>query len=461
MGDKWRALRVFLCVVVALPVAYVTLVALLLLGFYVAFRQVDSTDAEARQALIAWSAGVVRCAERDRELPPSTSPVPARLDAITNKKYQSVPGDWNEPAHTCAGFSLNQPQEFQYSWVRQTPNNGLLSAVAANSQATAGKRLEVQISCEAGKCTSTAAGLSDSAVGRERAFKRAGHDFVVSLGESAGSGRGLTFVLASLATLVGFIWLLTAAFSLSIGWGIAVTLLPCVGGVAFGLSRWQEAKRPFLCWSLGWGIATMARVLGPASIEPTPAPTAAAAARASTADAPQTRAPAPPPPVPSAAPIGPLDGAAVDLSTLMGRARKLANAWQSDAALLGIEATLLDGKVQPQAGGSAKISFGPSPFAAVPTASGLFVVTYDKLGIASGPAKGNAGKALAEPMCAPEGLQPSLDDLKGTAYGLRYGLAADQRPAWLVTSPAQPKLLRVFDPQTCGMRASNPVRSAR
>jgi len=42
----------------------------------------------------------------------------------------------------------------------------------------------------------------------------------------------------------------------------------------------------------------------------------------------------------------------------MGRARKLANAWQPEAGLLGIEATLLDGKIPTQAGGTAKIVLG-------------------------------------------------------------------------------------------------------
>jgi hypothetical protein len=460
MGEKRRGLPVWLWVIVALPLSCFTLVVLVTLGAYVLFRQVDSTDAEARRVLTTWSAGLLRCAQRDRELPPSSSPVPATLGRITGKTYQSAPGEWNEPAHTCAGFALSEPQEFQYSWLRRSPDDGVLEAVAADSSGRAGAKLEVEITCQAGQCTSTAAALADTAAARERSFKRASHDFVVKLFETAGSNhRSLTYSLASLATIVGFIWLMAAGFSVSVGWGFAVALLPCLGGVAFAISRWDEAKRPFFCWSLGWGISVLAAALNPAPVESQPAQTAAAEARASSATPPE-RAP-PPPPVPTAAPIPALDGAAVDLSTLMGRARKLADVWQTEAALLGIEATLVDGKVQPQAGGTAKINFGPSRFAATPAQSGLFVVTYDKLGLASGPAKGAAGKALAEPMCAPEGLQSRLDDLKGTPYGLRYALAPDQRPSWLVTSPTQPKLVRVFDPQDCGVRASVQLRGNR
>lgn len=460
MGEKRRGLRVFLGVLGALPLSFITLTTLATLIFYALFQQADGTDAEARNALTVWSEGLVRCGERDRELPPTSSPVPATLQPITGKKYQSGPGEWNEPAHTCASFAVSEPQGFQYSWLRQSPQAGVLSAVAATSSGKAGSRLEVEITCEAGRCTSTAAALAATAAARERNFKRASHDFVVGLFETGGSKHGsLTYSLASLAAIVGFVWLLAAGFSVSVGWGFVVALLPCVGGVAFGLCRWQEAKRPFLCWSLGCSISILARALNPAPAEPTPAQAATATAPANIAAAPAERqAPAPPPPVPSAAPLPPLDGAAVDLSTLMGRARKLANAWQSEAALLGIEATLLDGNVQPQAGGTAKLSFGPSPFAIAPSASGLFVVTYDQHGITAGPAKGAAGKSLAEPMCAPEGLLPRLDDLKGTPYSLRYALAADQRPAWLVSSSKQPKLVRVFDPQTCGTRASIQLR---
>ena len=65
-------------------------------------------------------------------------------------------------------------------------------------------------------------------------------------------------------------------------------------------------------------------------------------------------APAPPPKV---------TGSAVDLSTVMGRARALADVWQPEAALCSIEAKIDHGLIQTDQGASATIVFGPSPFA--------------------------------------------------------------------------------------------------
>ncbi len=172
--------------------------------------------------------------------------------------------------------------------------------------------------------------------------------------------------------------------------------------------------------------------------------------------APAAVAPASSPAVASA-----LTGAAVDLSTVMGRARKLANAWQADAALLGIEATLADGKIQTQDGASAKLTFGPSRFD--PDArSGLFVVVYDKSGINGAPAPGKAGAVLPEPMCAPEGVLTRSADLGAGKIVLRYALDAAQRPMWLATDAAQPSgSPRLFDPQDCHLRGVPARRKLR
>jgi hypothetical protein len=149
-----------------------------------------------------------------------------------------------------------------------------------------------------------------------------------------------------------------------------------------------------------------------------------------------------------------LNGAAIDLSTVMGRAHGLANAWQTDAALLGVEAELSDGKIQTQSGGAAKVTFGPSPFASASPRSGLFVVTYDKSGIHGAPVSGTPGKALPEPMCAPEGVLPRVPEFKGSPITLRYGLDGADRPAWLVSLPGDPKPLRAFAPHDCSPRGT-------
>lgn len=144
-----------------------------------------------------------------------------------------------------------------------------------------------------------------------------------------------------------------------------------------------------------------------------------------------------------------LTGEAVDLSTVMGRARKLANQWQPEAALLGIEATLRAGKVQTQEGAVARLTFGPSRFAASPTRSGSFVVLYDRSGLRGAPAAGIPGMALPEPMCAPEHVLAHLTQLGEGPFSLRYALDASQRPMWLASPSAAPEQQRLLDPQDC------------
>lgn len=153
-------------------------------------------------------------------------------------------------------------------------------------------------------------------------------------------------------------------------------------------------------------------------------------------------------------PFAPLAGEAADLSSIMGRARKLADGWQREAALLGIEALLERGKVQTPAGASAKLTFGPSPFANARPASDLFVVVYDKGGLRGTPTAGRAGKALPEPMCAPEHVLKRVLDLGDVPVSLRYGYDDDERALWFTTPAHDSQQLRVFDPRDCGQRGN-------
>jgi len=82
------------------------------------------------------------------------------------------------------------------------------------------------------------------------------------------------------------------------------------------------------------------------------------------------------------------------------------------------------------------------------------VVTYDKSGIKGVAVKGTPPKALPEPMCAPEGVLPRLDDFKGSPIVLRYGLDGSQRPGWLMSLPGAPKPLRAFAPEDCSPRGT-------
>ena len=156
-----------------------------------------------------------------------------------------------------------------------------------------------------------------------------------------------------------------------------------------------------------------------------------------------------------------LSGNAVDLSTVMGRARKLADGWQREAALLGIEATLVDGKIQTQDGATAKLTFGPSPFDTRQTRSGLFVVVYDKSGITGAPAPGAVGKALPEPMCAPERVFSRLTHVGEGPIRLRYGFDEAGRPLWMANSQSHPQELRLFDAQDCSVHGLVGPRNKR
>jgi len=156
------------------------------------------------------------------------------------------------------------------------------------------------------------------------------------------------------------------------------------------------------------------------------------------------------------APTGfsPLAGEVADLSSIMGRARKLANDWHREAALLGIEAVVERGKVQTSAGATAKLTFGPSPFATARPSSDLFVVVYDQAGLRGTATSGRVSKTLPEPMCAPEHVLKRVLDLGDVPVSLRYGFDSDERALWF-TSPAEhPQRLRVFDPRDCSQRGN-------
>jgi len=149
----------------------------------------------------------------------------------------------------------------------------------------------------------------------------------------------------------------------------------------------------------------------------------------------------------------PLTGEAADLSSVMGRARQLAEQWQREAALLGIEAVLHQGRIQTQAGASAKLTFGP-PRSALPPRRELFVVTYDKTGINGIAAAGQPGKALPEPMCAPEHVLPATAELGRGPLRLRYAFDDDERALWFATPQDDPQQLRVFDATDCRRRGT-------
>lgn len=164
------------------------------------------------------------------------------------------------------------------------------------------------------------------------------------------------------------------------------------------------------------------------------------------------------PALPPTGPLAPLQGEPADLSSVMGRARKLANQWQSDAALLGIEATsIVSGQIQTRDSGAATLTFGPSSFNVSQPRSGVFVVTYDKAGIRGAPAKGAPAPALPEPMCAPEFIYRRVAGEGSPSVTLRYAFDQNQRPVWLAKLDHAPKAKELpFDAQNC--QAAAPAR---
>ena len=158
------------------------------------------------------------------------------------------------------------------------------------------------------------------------------------------------------------------------------------------IKHWEIGKRPFFVSLASLGLLVIGGLFFGVGIALAEGHTTAARTEpviAPPADSATTKVP----PRPVTIPV--LDGAAVDLSTVMGRARKLADQWQRDAALLGIEATLAQGKIQTQDGASATLTFGPSPFEAPPLHPILFVVTYDNTGIHGAARTGQGRSTLA------------------------------------------------------------------
>ena len=50
--------------------------------------------------------------------------IPAALADVSNKKYQSDPGEWNVGGWGCLKFSMSDPQYFQYEYVQTTARSG-------------------------------------------------------------------------------------------------------------------------------------------------------------------------------------------------------------------------------------------------------------------------------------------------------------------------------------------------
>jgi hypothetical protein len=240
-------------------------------------------------------------------------------------------------------------------------------------------------------------------------------------------------------SLVTGIWGIVIAFQESAMWGLLSLFVPCAHFV-FVIKFWDRAKTPFLI-QVGSLFVFFAAVLAVViAHERTSKHAAPVATPVASAEETFPVRPAPPK----------VSGDAVDLSTVMGRARALADAWQREAALCSIDATISRGLIQTGEGATATLVFGPSPFGAAGARAGSFIVTYDSTGMHGAASKQSASKRLIEPMCAPETAYQRATGSSGARVTLRYGLDSRGKNAvWLIGDSATQRAQAAFDNQSC------------
>ncbi len=103
--------------VVAGPLLVAMVGVMAALAIYGVRRYVlTAKTSEAKAGVVQLAHGIAECHAATGALPPTTNPVPLDLGSVAGQKYQSAPADWQQPAFDCAGFRVEQPQYYQYSW---------------------------------------------------------------------------------------------------------------------------------------------------------------------------------------------------------------------------------------------------------------------------------------------------------------------------------------------------------
>ncbi len=110
-----------------------------------------SVAVEGRIKVAEISRGIVGCMVRDRatDLPPSARSVPEDITATHGDGYTSTAADWDQPVYRCAGFSIQGPQRYRYTWRRDSADEGLVRADAdRDGDGTPETVFEMPIRCQ-------------------------------------------------------------------------------------------------------------------------------------------------------------------------------------------------------------------------------------------------------------------------------------------------------------------------
>ncbi len=161
-----RTLMIVLIAVIGVPLVIATVGVMAALGIYGVRKYiVNAKRSEAQSVAAELARGIARCATQRGQLPPSSAQVPADLAHIRGTKYQSAPRDWTDEAFVCAGFSLANPQYFQYQWVKQSDSGGIVHAIAdLDGDGQPDEEHHVAVVCERGQCSMGAPGPAGSAL---------------------------------------------------------------------------------------------------------------------------------------------------------------------------------------------------------------------------------------------------------------------------------------------------------
>lgn len=94
----------------------------------------ESRQQEGKETIKAIAAAAVAYANDPhahtvKQLPETTTVVPASLTSVSGVRYISKADDWNAPGWKRLKFTFTGPQTFQYQWERSTNTSGVARAI--------------------------------------------------------------------------------------------------------------------------------------------------------------------------------------------------------------------------------------------------------------------------------------------------------------------------------------------